>query len=49
MRAEAVAAFLWKAEKEWSVMDELVDQGQLISSDYEGHTYYMRRLSADPT
>ena len=49
MRAEAVTAFLRKAKKEWSVVDELVDQGLLISSDYEGHTYYMRRLVADST
>jgi len=48
MRAEAVTEFLRKAKKQWSVIDELVDQGLLISSDYEGHTYYMRRLSNGP-
>ncbi len=49
MRAEAVTAFVKKAKKEWAIVDELVDQGLLISSDYEGHTYYMRRLTADST
>jgi len=46
MRAEAVSVFLQKAKAKGSVVDELVDQGLLISSDYEGHTYYMRRLSS---
>lgn len=48
MRKEAVSAFLQKAKAQWSVVDELVSRGLLTSSDYEGHTYYMRRLSNGP-
>jgi wyosine [tRNA(Phe)-imidazoG37] synthetase (radical SAM superfamily)/SAM-dependent methyltransferase len=47
MRRSAVDAFLRKADARWSLVDDLVDAGLLVVSEYEGHRYYARRLQPD--
>lgn len=44
MRREAVSEFLARAGADWSIVQHLVDQGQLVETDYEGRTFYMRKL-----
>jgi len=44
MREEAVSEFLARAEVGWSVVHRLIAQGQLIEMEYEGSTFYMRKL-----
>ena len=44
MREEAVGGVLAKAGADWSVVSALIDQGQLVETQYEGHTFYMRKL-----
>jgi wyosine [tRNA(Phe)-imidazoG37] synthetase (radical SAM superfamily) len=44
MRREAVSEFLTRARADWSVVYQLVDQGQLVETGYEGRTFYMRKL-----
>ena len=44
MREDAVREFLAKAKTDWSVVEKLVTQGQLIRTEYEGRHFYMRRL-----
>jgi len=44
MRREAVNELLRKAEADWSVIEKLLYERKLMELDYEGNTYYMRRL-----
>jgi wyosine [tRNA(Phe)-imidazoG37] synthetase (radical SAM superfamily) len=44
MREDAVSEFLARARADWPVVHELVEQGQLIKTEYEGKRFYMRRL-----
>jgi wyosine [tRNA(Phe)-imidazoG37] synthetase (radical SAM superfamily) len=44
MRREAVSEFLTRARADWSLVYQLVDQGQLVETGYEGRTFYMRKL-----
>ena len=44
MRREAVNELLRKAEADWSVIEKLLREHKLMELDYEGNTYYMRRL-----
>jgi wyosine [tRNA(Phe)-imidazoG37] synthetase (radical SAM superfamily) len=46
MREEAVSDFLARAGADWSVMQRLIDRGQLIETKYKGRKFYMRRLPA---
>ncbi len=46
MREEAVAEVLERADADWSAIEQLIDEDELIESSYEGHTYYLRRTSA---
>ena len=45
MRADAVRAFVDRANGEWSAIDELIEQRQLVETQYDGHTFYLRKLS----
>lgn len=45
MRADAVRAFVDRANGEWSTIDELIEQRQLVETQYGGHTFYLRKLS----
>jgi len=44
MRREAVDELLRKAEADWSVVEKLLRERKLMELNYEGNTYYMRRL-----
>ncbi|MDH5448364.1 MAG: radical SAM protein [Candidatus Bathyarchaeota archaeon] len=44
MRIEAVKELLRKAGADWSVVEKLLRECKLMELDYEGNTYYMRRL-----
>jgi len=44
MRREAVAEFLKKANADWHIIKKLLQKGKLIELEYEGNTYYMRKL-----
>jgi wyosine [tRNA(Phe)-imidazoG37] synthetase (radical SAM superfamily) len=44
MREEAVTEFLTRAGSDWSVVQRLIDGGQLVETNYEGQDFYMRRL-----
>ena len=46
MREEAVSDFLARAGADWSVIQRLIDRGQLIETKYKGRKFYMRRLPA---
>ena len=44
MREEAVAELLKKANASWQIIDELLRNNELVRLEYEGNTYYMRKL-----
>jgi len=44
MREDAVSEFLARAKADWPVVHNLVEQDQLIETEYEGKRFYMRRL-----
>jgi wyosine [tRNA(Phe)-imidazoG37] synthetase (radical SAM superfamily) len=44
MRKEAVTEFLNKADADWQVIEKLLKKSKLIELEYEGNTYYMRKL-----
>jgi hypothetical protein len=44
MREDAVDAFLARAGADGSVVQQLVDRGQLIETEYGERTFYMRKL-----
>jgi len=44
MREEAVQDLLARAEGDWSVIEGLLAQGQLVEAEHEGRKFYMRKL-----
>jgi wyosine [tRNA(Phe)-imidazoG37] synthetase (radical SAM superfamily) len=44
MREEAVSELLKKANASWQIIDELLRNDELVRLEYEGNTYYMRKL-----
>ncbi|MEA3400514.1 MAG: radical SAM protein [Armatimonadota bacterium] len=46
MRQQAVQNVLERTGADWAAIEELIDQDKLVETDYEGHTYYIRRTSA---
>ncbi len=44
MRKEAVKDFLEKSDSDWRVIEMLLSEKKLIALEYEGNTYYMRKL-----
>jgi wyosine [tRNA(Phe)-imidazoG37] synthetase (radical SAM superfamily) len=46
MRQEAVGAFLARAGAGWAAVRHLVADGQLVETEYGGHTYYLRSLDS---
>ncbi|MGD8491532.1 MAG: radical SAM protein [Anaerolineae bacterium] len=45
MRKEAVGAFLARAGAGWATVRHLVADGQLVETEYGGHTFYLRSLN----
>ena len=48
MREEAVHELLSKAGAEWQLVEKLVDQRQLIQTEYEGRRFYVRSFKGNP-
>ena len=44
MRKEAVKEFLKRANADWQIIEKLLQKGKLRELEYEGNTYYMRKL-----
>jgi len=44
MREEAVKKLLEKADADWQVVETLLGENKLVDLQYEGNTYYMRKL-----
>jgi Fe-S oxidoreductases len=44
MREEAVREFLERTGSSWDLVQNLMDSGQLIKTEYQGHQFYLRRL-----
>ena len=44
MREEALKDFLKRAKSDWSAIDRLIKQGQLVESEYKGHKFYIRKF-----
>jgi len=44
MREEAVGEFLARAGADWPVVHALIAQGQLVEMEYDGRTFYLRKL-----
>ena len=44
MREEALKDFLKRAKSDWSVIDRLIEQGQLVESEYKEHKFYIRKF-----
>jgi wyosine [tRNA(Phe)-imidazoG37] synthetase (radical SAM superfamily) len=48
MRAEAVKALLSRAGCSWEVVDRLTARGDLVRTEYDGHTFYLRSRPTGP-
>lgn len=46
MRKEAVEAFLERADNNWDIVTDLIDEGKLLELEYDNHLYYARKLSS---
>ena len=44
MREEAVRKFLERAGNSWDLVQSLIDAGELIKAEYQGHKFYLRKL-----
>jgi wyosine [tRNA(Phe)-imidazoG37] synthetase (radical SAM superfamily) len=44
MRKEAVEEFLKKAKADWQIIEKLLRENKIMELEYEGKTYYMRKL-----
>jgi wyosine [tRNA(Phe)-imidazoG37] synthetase (radical SAM superfamily) len=44
MREEAVRKFLERAGNSWDLVQSLIDAGELIKVEYQGHKFYLRKL-----
>lgn len=49
MREEALKDFLERAKSDWSIVEELIEQGKLVESEYEGHKFYIRKFKRSDT
>ncbi len=43
MRSEAVQELLDRTETPWSLVEKLLSENRLLTTDYNGHRYYLRR------
>jgi len=44
MREDAVSDYLARAKGQWTVVRQLVAEGQLVEVEHGGHTFYLRKL-----
>ena len=45
MREEALKDFLKRAKSDWSIVQEMIEQGKLVESEYKEHKFYIRKFS----
>lgn len=45
LREDALQALLKKNNADESIVSRLIDRGELIAADFEGHTFYLRRFA----
>ncbi len=43
MREAAIRKLLERSNESWEVVERLIDQGQLVKTEYQGNSYYLRR------
>jgi wyosine [tRNA(Phe)-imidazoG37] synthetase (radical SAM superfamily) len=43
MREAAIRRLLERSNERWEVVERLIDQGQLVKTEYQGNSYYLRR------
>jgi len=48
MREEAVRGLLARTGSPWEAVERMVGQGDLVKTEYDGRTFYMRRLAKSP-
>ncbi len=46
MRLESVRVLLTQSGADWSVVQDLVDQGHLVQTEFGGETFFVRRLAS---
>ena len=46
MREDGVGEVLRKANADWSIIDKMLNEKKIIRLEYDGHTYYMRKISS---
>ncbi len=44
MREDAVKSFLAKANADWTIVQNLINGGQLVETNYDGKRFFLRRL-----
>ena len=45
MREDALKDFLGRANSDWSLIERLIKQGQLVELEYKGHRFYIRKFN----
>jgi wyosine [tRNA(Phe)-imidazoG37] synthetase (radical SAM superfamily) len=48
MRKAAINTLLSRAGSSWAVVEQLVAQGELAETKYQGHTFYMKSITKKP-
>ncbi len=44
MRRDAVEDLLKRSSAEWAIVDELIVRGELVETEHEGNTFYLRKF-----
>jgi len=47
MRESAVRSLLKKARADWQVVEQLIKDGELVKTDYQGEQYFLRRFGRE--
>ena len=47
MRESAVRSLLKKARADWQVVEQLIKDGKLVKTDYQGEQYFLRRFGKE--
>ncbi len=43
MREAAIRQLLLQSNESWDIVQKLIDRGQLVKTEYQGHSFYLRR------
>jgi hypothetical protein len=44
MRDYALDSYLKKADSDWSIVNNLIENDKIIEIDYKDHKYYLRKI-----